>query len=89
MNVVERSMKGIKTLWVKEELIVTSSFSLSHSVFKRHVEQTCKKLDLFGKDLNDPEEEGENGAGKRKHAGKENFDFLTAFPTLSKTEIII
>ena len=28
-----------------------SNFSFSHSVFKRHVWQTCKNKDLFGKGL--------------------------------------
>ena len=38
----ESSPKGLKTLWEKEKLLVTSNFSFSHSVFKRHVKtRTC------------------------------------------------
>ena len=29
------SPKGLKTLWEKEKLLVTSNFSFSHSVFRR------------------------------------------------------
>ena len=36
-------------LWDKEKLLVTSNFSFSYSVFKRHVLQTRKKQGLFGK----------------------------------------
>ena len=39
----EGSQNGKKTLWEKEKLLVTSNFSFSHSVFKRLVQQTCKK----------------------------------------------
>ena len=35
----------------KEELLVTSNFSFSHSVFKRLVLQTSKNKGLFGKGL--------------------------------------
>ena len=38
-------------MWEKEKLLVTSNFSFSHSVFKRLVQQTCKKQGLFGKVL--------------------------------------
>ena len=40
-----------KTLLEMEKLLVTSNFSLSHSVFKRLVLQTCKNQGLFGKGL--------------------------------------
>ena len=30
---------------------VKSNFSVSHSAFKTHVQQTCKNYDLFGKEL--------------------------------------
>ena len=62
----ESFLKGLKTLWEKEKLLVTSNFSFSHSVFKRLVQKTRKKQGLFGKGLtryhtiptfNDPEEE--------------------------------
>ena len=35
----------------KEKWLVTSNFSLPHSVFKRLVLQTCKNQGLFGKGL--------------------------------------
>ena len=48
----ENSPNGLKTLWVKEKLLVTSNFSFSHNVFKRFVLQTCKNQGLCGKGLN-------------------------------------
>ena len=48
----ESSLEGLKTLWEKEKLLVTSNFSFSHSVFKRLVLQTRKNQGLFGKGLN-------------------------------------
>ena len=42
---------GVKTLWEKEKLLVTSNFSFSHSVFKRLVLQICTNQGLFGKGL--------------------------------------
>ena len=39
--------KGLKTLWEKEKLLVTSNFSFSHSVLKRLVLQTRKNQGLF------------------------------------------
>ena len=47
----ESSPEGLKTLWEKEKLLVTSNFSFSHSVFKRLVLQTRKNQGLFGKGL--------------------------------------
>ena len=47
----ENYHKGLKTLWEKEKLLVTSNFSFSHSVFKRLVLQTRKNQGLFGKGL--------------------------------------
>ena len=47
----ESSPKGLKTLWEKEKLLVTSNFSFSHSVFKRLVLQIRKNQGLFGKGL--------------------------------------
>ena len=47
----ESSPKGLKTLWEKEKLLVTSNFSFSHSVFNRLVLQTRKNKDLFEKGL--------------------------------------
>ena len=35
--------------WVKEKLLITSSFSLSRNVLKSLVLQTCKNQGLFGK----------------------------------------
>ena len=48
----ERSPKGLKTLWGKEKLLVTSNFSISCSVFKRLLQETHKNQDLFGKGSN-------------------------------------
>ena len=47
----ESYQKGLKTLWEKEKLLVTSNFFFSHSVFKRFVLQTRKNQVLFGKGL--------------------------------------
>ena len=33
----ESSLNRLETLWEKEELLVTSNFSFSNSVFKKHV----------------------------------------------------
>ena len=52
----ESSLKGYKTLWEKEKLLVTSNFSFSHSVFKRLVQQTRKNQGLFGKGLKEFQE---------------------------------
>ena len=49
MKMAEPLSKGLKTLWEKEELLVTSNFSFSHSVFNRLVLQTHKNMGLFGK----------------------------------------
>ena len=51
MNMTKSFQKGYKTLWEKEKLLVTSNFSFSHSVFKRHILYTRKNQDLFGKGL--------------------------------------
>ena len=42
---------GLKTLWEKEKLLVTSNFSFSHSVFKRLVSQGRQKVSLCGNGL--------------------------------------
>ena len=54
ITIAESSPNGYKTLWEKEKLLVTSSFSFSHSVFKRLVLQTRKSKGLFGKGLTSP-----------------------------------
>ena len=51
MKMTETSPNGLKTLWEKEKLLVTSNFSFSRSVFKRLVLQTPKIQGLFGKGL--------------------------------------
>ena len=51
MKMAENFPKGLKTLWEKEKLLVTSNFSFSRSVFKRLVLQTRKNQGLFGKGL--------------------------------------
>ena len=40
--------KGLKTLWEKEKLLVTSNFSFSHSVFKIVVSKGRQKGSLCG-----------------------------------------
>ena len=42
---------GLKTLWEKEKLLVTSNLSFSHSVFKRLVSQGRQKVSLCGNGL--------------------------------------
>ena len=52
-NGTKFSKRGRKnSRWEKVKLLVTSSFSFSHSVFRRLVLQTHKKKGLFGKGLN-------------------------------------
>ena len=48
---VESYLKGQKTLWKKEKLLVMSNFSFSLSVFKRLGQETRKTHGLFGKEL--------------------------------------
>ena len=48
----ESCPEGLKTLWEKEKLLVTSNFTFSLSVFKRLILLTRKKKGLFGKGLN-------------------------------------
>ena len=52
MKVVEYSPDGLKTMWEKEKLLITSNLSF-HSVFKRHAQQTHKNQGLFGIGLRD------------------------------------
>ena len=42
---------GLKTLWEKEKLLITSNFSFSHIVFKRPVSQGRQKVSLCGNGL--------------------------------------
>ena len=49
MKMAEKATNGLKTLWGKEKLLVTSNFSFTYSVFKRLVLQTRKNQGLFGK----------------------------------------
>ena len=51
MKMAESSPNGLKTLWEKEKLLVTSNFSFSHSVFKGVILQTDKNQGFFGKGL--------------------------------------
>ena len=48
--------KGLKTLWEKEKLLVTSNFSFTRSVFKRFVLQTRKNKGLFGERIKQTED---------------------------------
>ena len=52
MKLAESSPKGKKILWKKEKLLVTSIFSFSHTVFKRPVLKTRKKLGLVWEGVN-------------------------------------
>ena len=47
------SLIGLKTLWEKEKMLVTSIFSFSCNVFKRLPFQGCEKLGLYVKELNE------------------------------------
>ena len=51
VKMAEGSLNGYKTLWEKEKLLFMSNFSISHSVFKRPVLQTCINQGLFWKGL--------------------------------------
>ena len=51
MKMTGSSPKGLKTLWEKEKLLVSSNCSFSHSVFKRLVLQTRKNQGSVGKGL--------------------------------------
>ena len=51
MKMAESYGNRYKTLGEKEQLLVTSNFSFSHSIFKRLVLQTRKNQGLFGKGL--------------------------------------
>ena len=42
---------GLKTLWEKEKMFITSIFSLSLNVFKMLYTQGCLKSGFFGKEL--------------------------------------
>ena len=47
VKMAESTPNRWKTLWEKEKLLVTSNFSFSHNVFKRHVLQTRKTRAFF------------------------------------------
>ena len=47
----EKFSKRVQKAVGKREILVKSTFSFSHSVFKRLVLQTCKSQSLFGKGL--------------------------------------
>ena len=49
MKIAESLPNRKKSLWEKEQLLVMSNFSFSHSVFKSHIQQTHKNQGLFGK----------------------------------------
>ena len=44
---VESSQVGLKTMWEKEKLLLTSNFSFSHSVFIRPVLQIPKTIHSY------------------------------------------
>ena len=54
MKMAESPSKWVENTVEKGEMLVTSNFSFSQSVFKRHVLQTRKNQGLFGKGLNSP-----------------------------------
>ena len=51
MKIAESFPNRWKTLRKKEKLLVTSNFSVFHSVFKKLAHQTIKNQGLFGKGL--------------------------------------
>ena len=51
MKIAASCLKGQKTLWEKEKLLIMSNFFFSCSVFKRVVLQTRENQGLFGKRL--------------------------------------
>ena len=53
MKMPESSPNKYQILWEKEELLIMSNSSFSHSVFKGLVLQTNKTQRLFGKELRD------------------------------------
>ena len=55
MKIAVSSPEGLKTLWEKEKLLVTSSFSFSHRGFERLVQQTGKKPGLVWERVNTTE----------------------------------
>ena len=67
----ESFLKGEKTLWEKEKLLVGSNFSFSHSVFKRLVWETSKNQGLFGKGLR--KNTFENIVGNGENGGNQLF----------------
>ena len=46
--------KGLKTLWEKEKMLVTSIFSFSFSVFERLLSKSCFMFGFCGKGLMKP-----------------------------------
>ena len=42
---------GLKTLWEKEELLVTSNVSFSHNVFHSYISLVCQNAALCGNGL--------------------------------------
>ena len=65
MKIARSFPNGKKTLWEKEKLLVTSNFSFSHSVFKKHVLETRKNQGLFGKGLKELQESMDRCTGTR------------------------
>ena len=47
----EKFPKTVENTEKQKKLFITSNFYFPHSVFKRHVQQTCKNKGLFGKEL--------------------------------------
>ena len=52
---LKKKKKTCRKHYGKGELLVTSIFSFPHSVFKTHLQKTCKSQGLFGKGLKSEE----------------------------------
>ena len=96
----ESSPSGKKTLREKVNLLLTSNFSFSHSVFKRLVLQTRKNQGWFGKGLKALADNNlkiiesvfvrvENIVGKGENAGYQHFLlFPQCFPKDSTSRVL-
>ena len=73
MKMEEISLKGQKTLWEKEKLLITSNFSFSHIVFKRLVSEGASKDVIVWEWV---KEKGNTQTDGRTHAGTHDISSL-------------
>ena len=85
MKIAKSSPNGLKTLWEKEKLLVTSNFSFSYSVFKRLVLQTHKNQGLFGKGLTISKTQ-RNTKGERKRRNC-SLQAISPIPTVFSKDL--